>query len=178
MMATLVPLDATPARERADRIRTGLTALAPDILAAWTAKDWLALGYASWTEYVVGEFGGPLRLGRTERKQVVADMREIGMSTRAIGTALGVNHSTIVRDEDAGAFAPPPPDSSPDLTVEVDTNELVAAVDLLDGLRSSLPVSAGAQAQVRSRTAFARRLRHVGTYLGAIALVIEQEATE
>ncbi len=106
---TSVPSSAAEARDRADRIRAGLEDLKPLIVAAWEARDWEALGYDSWQAYVVGEYGGPLRLGRPERQQAVAEMRAEGMSTRAIGSALGVDHRTVGHDLEGGEYSPPAP---------------------------------------------------------------------
>lgn len=86
------------ARQRADRIRQGLGQIGPLILEAWQARDWEVLGYGSWQEYVIGELGGPLRLGRNERKAAVVELRQEGLSTRAIGGALGVDPMTVHRD--------------------------------------------------------------------------------
>lgn len=86
------------ARERAARIRTALEDVAPLIVEAYQNRDWDLLGYSDWHSYVVGEFGGPLRLGRDDRKQAVLELRQEGMSTRAIGDALGVHHDTVATD--------------------------------------------------------------------------------
>ena len=41
-------------------------------------------------------------LPREERQEVVASMREIGMSTRAIASATGVSRRTLIRDRQSG----------------------------------------------------------------------------
>ena len=67
----------------------------------------LALGYRSWTEYVAAEFGSePLRLGRDDRRALVAELTAAGMPTRAIAPVLGVGKSTVDRDRDAVAPVP------------------------------------------------------------------------
>jgi len=49
---------------------------------AYTERAWDALGYASWDEYCTREFGtSRLRLPREERAEVVASLRESGLST-------------------------------------------------------------------------------------------------
>lgn len=89
---------ADEARELTDKIRHHFDAAAPLIAHAYQGRIWFALGYADWHEYLTGEFGGPLRLGREERKAAVLDLRQEGLSTRAIGDALGVHHDTVASD--------------------------------------------------------------------------------
>ena len=93
---------ADEARERADRIRAGLPSyvqMRQDIADAYAARDWAALDYASWPEYVMAEFGPDLlRLSRGERQEAVQDLRGQGMSTRQIGNAVGVSEGTVRND--------------------------------------------------------------------------------
>lgn len=91
---------ADEARELTDRIRHHFDSAAPLIAEAYQGRIWLALGYNDWHEYLVGEFGGPLRLGRDERKAAVLELRQEGLSTRAIGGALGVSDQTVRADLD------------------------------------------------------------------------------
>lgn len=165
----LVADPATEARNRADRIREGLAGLAPDILAAWQAEDWKTLGYSSWSDYVVGEFGGPLRLGRSERKQIVAQMSEAGMSTRAIGTTLGVTHPTVIEDlrSDVGRNLPPT-EEEPIARAWDQLREAMSAVESLPDAREC-----AATVPNRRRAATARRLRRLGVDLGRIAWQLE-----
>lgn len=106
--ADLVVRDA---RARAGRIRDGihnyLTTLG-EIAKAWAEGDWRTLGYTDWSAYVDGEFGAErLRLPAEHRRKAIEELRLAGMSTRAIGSAVGVDHSTVVRDLAAsGADAP------------------------------------------------------------------------
>lgn len=87
---------------RAERIRTGIESMASlqeDIAAAYHRRDWTTLGYGTWDAYVSGEFGEQrLKLSRQQRQEIVASLRGEGLSTRAIGTALGVGQQTVVRD--------------------------------------------------------------------------------
>jgi phage N-6-adenine-methyltransferase len=91
-------LDADDARALTDQIRTSMEDMAPLIERAVRGRAWAALGYQSWHDYVVGEFGGPLRLGREERQEAVLRLRQGGLSTPAIGMALGVSDETVRRD--------------------------------------------------------------------------------
>ena len=89
---------ADEARELTDKIRHHFDAAAPLIAQAYQGRIWQALGYNDWHEYLVGEFGGPLRLGREERKATVLELRQEGLSTPAIGEALGISDETARRD--------------------------------------------------------------------------------
>lgn len=90
------------ARARADRIRSGMRVLAEwrqDVIAAYAARDWTTLGYDTWDAYINGEYGEHrVQLPREQRREIVAGMSAAGMSTRAIGSAVGVHHDTVHRD--------------------------------------------------------------------------------
>ncbi|MFD5814368.1 hypothetical protein [Streptomyces sp. NPDC127038] len=94
--------DTEEARARADRIRSGMRVLAEwqtDVIAAYAARDWETLGYETWDAYLDGEYGEHrVRLPREQRREIVAGMSAAGMSTRAIGAAIGVHHDTVNRD--------------------------------------------------------------------------------
>lgn len=105
--ALVVDVDDIATREaaalRASTIRIGIgrfvDIVVPEILAAWAQRDWVALGYDSWEAYVEGELGvDRLKLTRESRRAAIAVFRVAGMSTRAIGAALDVDQSTVVRD--------------------------------------------------------------------------------
>lgn len=105
-MAVAVKPAVDAARSRADRIKAGLSNIAPLVREAYEKRDWQTLGYATWDSYIRSEFGGPLRLARTERVATVEVLRSSGMSTRAIGAALGVSHTTIERGLPTGTNVP------------------------------------------------------------------------
>ncbi|GAA4849436.1 hypothetical protein GCM10023403_10180 [Pseudonocardia benzenivorans] len=90
------------ARARADRIRASAVAVADwlaDIRGAYAARDWEALGYPTWQEYLDGEFGEHrISLPVEERREVVGVMARAGMSVRAIAPALGVSVGTVQAD--------------------------------------------------------------------------------
>jgi hypothetical protein len=70
------------------------------------------LGYSTWDEYCTKEFGAAhLRLPREERPEVVASMREVGLSVRAISAATGLGIGTVAREL---ADAPPVPNGTPE----------------------------------------------------------------
>lgn len=86
---------------RAERIRAGIRSMAElqqDIADAYHARDWEALGYKSWDDYVTGEFGSLPRLNRGERRELVVNLRAEGLSTRAIAAAAGTGQTQVRRD--------------------------------------------------------------------------------
>jgi hypothetical protein len=96
---------AEEARVRAERIRSGMRVLAEwqnDVIAAYAARDWTALGYETWDAYLDGEYGEHrVRLPRDQRREMVAGMAQAGMSSRAIGAAVGSSYATVQRDMEA-----------------------------------------------------------------------------
>lgn len=96
-LAERAGLDATQARDLTDRIRGMVGELLPLIVEAYQRRAWVALGYAGWEEYCDAELRG-IRLPIEDRRLVVAGLREDGMSTRAIGAAVGVTHTQVQRD--------------------------------------------------------------------------------
>ena len=72
---------------------------AETVLALWEAQAWKMLDYPSW-EALCDARGWTKRvaLPRPERREVVATLRQEGMSTRAIAAATGVSYDTVQRD--------------------------------------------------------------------------------
>lgn len=69
------------------------------MLTAYTRRAWSALGYNSWDDYCVREFGAArLRLPREERAEIVSSLRESGLSIRAIASATGAAYDTVRKD--------------------------------------------------------------------------------
>ncbi len=110
-----VPLpQITDARRQVDVLRAML--VTPDvanivtaIVSIWDGRLWRELGYESWDDFTASELSGAPRLTVEMRQRVVAQLREAGMSTRAIGSALGVSEGTV-RNDLLGAqdYAPEP----------------------------------------------------------------------
>ena len=113
-MSELV-ISAQDARNLTDKIKAGTAALWELIKEAYASRAWASLGYASWDDYCTQEFGtSRIRLPREERQEVVASMREIGMSTQAIASATGNSRNTIKGDlREVGQIDPPESDPAP-----------------------------------------------------------------
>ena len=75
----------------------------------YESESWRALGFGSFDEWVMDQ--PKYQLTRAERKGVVADLREVGMTQRQIAATVGVDHRTIGRDLGANA---PEPEPAPD----------------------------------------------------------------
>lgn len=100
----------------------------------WRGQGWLALGYSSWDDLCDSELRGMrVNLPIESRREVVAELTDEGMSTRAIGAALGVDHKTVVNDRRSGGESSPPAPTvgldgktyQPRPTREVTTSETV-----------------------------------------------------
>ena len=89
-------LTADAARDLTDQIRTGLEGVYQWIKSAYRGRAWVALGYASWDEYVTREFGNlHLRPPKEERQEVIQSMRDAGMSVRSIASATQLSRGTV-----------------------------------------------------------------------------------
>lgn len=88
---------------RTKRIRAGIVAIAEwqsEVIAAFRQRDWITLGYKDWAAYRDTEYGeSRIAIDREQRREIVAGMTEAGMSTRAIGSALGVDNKTVFNDQ-------------------------------------------------------------------------------
>ncbi|QIS10633.1 hypothetical protein [Nocardia arthritidis] len=116
-----VVVTAEAARELTDRIRICVDTAWELIKQAYVSRVWVVLDYGSWDEYCAQEFDrARIRIPREERPEVVASLREIGMSTRAIAAATGVSDFTV-RQDLAGArnLAPDRPGACDDGPVPV-----------------------------------------------------------
>ncbi len=91
-----VVMDAGHARVLTDRIKVGVDAIWELVTQAYLERADKALGYSSWDDYCTREFGtSRLRLPREERGEVVASLRESGLSVRAIAAATGDSVGTV-----------------------------------------------------------------------------------
>lgn len=68
-----------------------------DVVTLWNGRAWLALGFESWHAMCDAKPILHLALPKPERVALVTDLREQGMSTRAIGSALGISQATAAR---------------------------------------------------------------------------------
>jgi hypothetical protein len=106
--AEIADLDLVEAQAITGRIRAWVNALPiDDWKRAYFGRIWLAMGYDSWAEWCDCELDG-FMLPAVERREVVAELSESGMSNRAIAAVVGVHHSTVIEDRRSGGGNPPP----------------------------------------------------------------------
>lgn len=115
----IVVMNAEEARAKTDRAKVAVEATWELVKDLYLNRAWAALGYPSWDDYCTREFGSArLRLPREERQEVVASLRDAGLSTRAIEAATGVSRPTVIKDlreheqvvkSSPPALAPPAP---------------------------------------------------------------------
>jgi hypothetical protein len=85
---------------------------AETVLALWEARAWEMLSLQSWDDLCDSRgWTKRVALPRPERREVVAELRSAGMSTRAIASATGVDAKTVRNDiaSAGGDNSPPAP---------------------------------------------------------------------
>jgi hypothetical protein len=86
-----------------DAIADNYESVMPLIREALTREAHIALGYASPGAYVADRFGNALsRLGADLRRDVVRELSEAGLSTRAIAAVVSVSQPMVVKDRQRG----------------------------------------------------------------------------
>lgn len=120
MAGTKTPPDAVDYCSEARSIDHGLRSLARTIAndiqqfkalidEARTKHIHGLLGFTSWTAYVADVIGKEMTaVPVDDRRQIVALLAGEGMSTRAIGDALGVSNATVSRDQQVLHDVTPP----------------------------------------------------------------------
>jgi hypothetical protein len=96
---TPVQMTADEARRLTNSIRLSATRMTDLLVKAYEQRAWAALHYISWEAYCHREFGNlKLRMPRDERAETVAELREAGMSIRAIAAGTGLDPKTVHKD--------------------------------------------------------------------------------
>lgn len=98
--AAVAPLDVARARRLTKRLREALT-IAVDLLTeVFDGRAWEALGYPTWEQYCAAELPelAQLQLAVDDRRRLFAELRERGMSLRAIGAPFALSAMTVQRD--------------------------------------------------------------------------------
>lgn len=113
-----VTLSPIGARRLTDQIRCHLGTAIEKLAEAREGGADEALGYRTWHEYVIAEFGDlrELRLPTVERRALAASMHDSGMTYRAIRDKLDVSLGTIRNDigREATGTVTPLHDPGPD----------------------------------------------------------------
>lgn len=95
--ASSAPLTADEARVLVHRLNASLANVVDLVGRLYAGRAWEALGHESWEALCRAEVRVP-RLDRGERAEVVLELRAAGLSTRAIGSAVGIGDATVRRD--------------------------------------------------------------------------------
>lgn len=83
------------------------------IVSLYAGRVWETMGYESWQVFCAARFGPKLRaLGIDFRREMVAVLGDAGLSTRAIGAAVGVDAKTVRNDLQVGTYSPPGDDAT------------------------------------------------------------------
>ncbi|MEV8339248.1 hypothetical protein [Leucobacter sp. NPDC077196] len=133
MSAEVLQIDIEAAQRRAERIRLHATnaneamqSLQKLVHTARELEDHVTLGFASWTAYITDLFGDePLRLARDVRRELVAELSDAGMSTRAIAPIVGAGVMTVHDDIAAVRNRTPEPVNADGFTVNPSTGEVL-----------------------------------------------------
>lgn len=92
-------IELDEAKRCVNRVKSGVERIWDDLVVLYQGRAWSVLGYQSWDALCDAEFGGTrIALPRHQRQEVVCDLRESGMSTRAIASAVGVSAMQVSRD--------------------------------------------------------------------------------
>lgn len=101
-------------RESINAAKASLEAAAEQIVWQIENRVWLVLGHADWNAMREQEYGGAaFMVPRAERPELVARMRQAGLTQQEIADTAGVGVGTVNRDladfPDGKSAAPPPP---------------------------------------------------------------------
>lgn len=99
-------LDAEAARALTDRINHSTVLAAQLVAEAWQGRAWKSLGYRSWEDYADAELP-MLGTNSANRQVLLVGLRNVGMSTRAIGAVTGLHPTTVGRQLSGAANAAP-----------------------------------------------------------------------
>ena len=90
------------------KVNQTLDDLADLITDGFAGRVWIPLGYESWAELCESDLIAVPRLPLDRRRDLVGALRAEGLSTRAIGAAIGVSRNTVKKDiSQVGQIDPP-----------------------------------------------------------------------
>lgn len=96
----MTDLTEAEARQSVAAAKRGLEAAADEIVRQISGRAWLSLGYPDWDSMREAEYQGPaVIVPRAGRPEIVARLREEGLSQQQVASTLGVSHQTVGRDE-------------------------------------------------------------------------------
>lgn len=83
------------------------------IAEAQSGQIHLALGFPSWTAYLADALAGLKHITAECKPELIQHLGSVGMSTRAIATAVGTSKSTVARELSSGVPNGTPDDDAP-----------------------------------------------------------------
>ena len=97
--AATQPATRAEAQRRLGAIRNALGRADGLLVEAWKARDWLALGHATWKAYVTAELPDLqlLQVRGEPRDERIRELAGAGLSMGAVADALGVGKGTVHR---------------------------------------------------------------------------------
>lgn len=114
MNDAVITCTADRARQLVDTIRAAVTLAKDALIEAYQSRAWIPLGYPDWQALCDAEFGVRVQLPRSDRRELIGEMRTAQMPTRAIAQALEVGETTVRRDLAAA------PNGAPDRVIGMD----------------------------------------------------------
>lgn len=119
VQAAVFELSPASAEQVTTQIRSLMERAWEYIAIAYQGRAYLALGYASWDEYVDDRLGDlRLTVPREQRGAVVQSLSDAQMSLRAIAKVLGVSVATAYRDLSSGGSEGPDAGESAPISVK------------------------------------------------------------
>jgi hypothetical protein len=104
------------------------------LVESYQRRAWAVLGYETWGAFLDAVVPAlrQLRLGRSDRRELVAMLADAGMSMRAIGSALGIGVGTVARDRSAGVPNGTPDEADPEAIESEQTGPGVVNAETVD----------------------------------------------
>jgi hypothetical protein len=176
MTAPLLAPAALQARRRVTAIRNALAAADELLAQAFTARDWAALGHASWEAYCSAELPElrHIKLRRPERQARIAALRaaDPAISVRDLAAATGASVGTVHGD----LTAPAPVPAGPPLPRTDQVVGLIAAAGpaglTCAELERRMRVHHGIASGALSRVARQGRVVHAGRARGGYGVYV------
>lgn len=117
-------------REAIGRVESAWNVMVATAIDAFANRVWVPLGYSDWDTYCAEEVDtAAVRIPRDLRIEIVGQMSEAGMSSRAIGAAIGVHKDTVRNDLAGGELSPP----GVEVVMNTETGEKVFEIEWTDG---------------------------------------------
>lgn len=124
-------------RDAIGRVESSWHVLVATAIDAYQHRVWTPMGYENWDAYCASEVDtAAVRIPRDLRIEIVGQMSEAGMSTRAIGAAVGAHKDTVrndLADRPRGESSPPADPTAAELAeLEIERHAQATANEAAD----------------------------------------------